>query len=368
MPQNLAENDELAQWVALNQIPGLGNANVCQLLAKFGSPDGIFSASISQLREVVDDEFARKINNGADFDVIQPTLGWLKKDNTHVITLADETYPQKLLEISNPPAILYAIGNLKWLNHPTIAMVGSRSATPQGEKNAEDFAQSLCDYGICVVSGMALGIDGAAHRGALKSNGATIAVVGTGLDIVYPARHRDLAHKIAERGLIISEFPLGTPSKAQNFPRRNRLISGLSLGCLVVEANIDSGSLITARLAAEQGREVFAIPGSIHSPVSKGCHQLIKQGAKLVESTADILEEIKFSTQSISPFGALAHSGQTSSEPSTLLACIGYDAMNFEAILAVSDLTTEALSSMLMVLELEGKITSLTGGKYQRLI
>ena len=368
MPQRLAESDELAQWLALNQIPGLGNASICQLLAKFASPEGVFNASISQLREVVDDEFAQKINKGVDIEAIQPTLDWLKKDNAHVVTLADKTYPQKLLEISNPPAILYAIGHLTWLNHPTIAMVGSRSATPQGEKNAEDFAQSLCDQGLCVVSGMALGIDGAAHRGALKSNGATIAVVGTGLDIVYPARHRDLAHKIAERGLILSEFPLGTPSKAQNFPRRNRLISGLSLGCLVVEANMDSGSLITARLAAEQGREVFAIPGSIHSPVSKGCHQLIKQGAKLVENTTDILEEIKFNPHSISPFGSLAHSGYTASEGNTVLASMGFDAINFDTLLSLSGLTSEALSSMLMVLELDGKITSLAGGKYQRLI
>ncbi len=368
MPENSAHDNDVALWLALNQIQGLGNAGICQLLAKFGSPEGIFSASISQLREVVDDEFARKINQGVDIEIIQPTLDWLKKDNAHIVTLADSTYPQKLLQISNPPAILYAIGHLKWLNHPAIAMVGSRSATPQGEKNAEDFAQSLCDQGLCVVSGMALGIDGASHRGALKSNGATIAVVGTGLDIVYPARHRDLAHKIAERGLIVSEFPLGTPSKAQNFPRRNRLISGLSLGCLVVEANVDSGSLITARLAAEQGREVFAIPSSIHSPVSKGCHLLIKQGAKLVENTTDILEELKNLMPEHSPFGSLAHSGQVASEPNTLLASMGFDAINFEAILNSSGLTTEALSSMLMLLELEGKITALAGGKYQRLV
>ncbi|MFM9834578.1 MAG: DNA-processing protein DprA [Methylophilaceae bacterium] len=368
MPQSLTEIDELAQWVALNQIPGLGNSSVCQLLAKFGSPNGVYSANISQLLEVVSSEFAANISNGPNLEHAQPTLDWLKRDHAHIITLADEAYPKKLLEISNPPAILYVIGHLKWLNHPSIAMVGSRSATPQGEKNAEDFAQSLCDQGICVVSGMALGIDGAAHRGALKSNGATIAVVGTGLDIVYPAKHRDLAHKIAERGLIVSEFPLGTPSKAQNFPRRNRLISGLSLGCLVVEANINSGSLITARLAAEQGREVFAIPGSIHSPVSKGCHQLIKQGAKLVESTADILEEIIFSAQTISPFGSLAQTGQTPTEPNKLLASMGFDAINFDTLLNLTGLTADTLSSMLTLLELEGRITTLTGGKYQRLV
>lgn len=366
MPESA--HDDVALWLGINQIQGLGNASICQLLAKFGTPDGVFSANFSQLREIVNDEFAQKINKGVDTEVIQPTLDWLKKDNAHIVTLADEAYPQRLLEISNPPAIIYAIGNLKWLNHPTIAMVGSRSATPQGEKNAEDFAQSLCNQGMCVVSGMALGIDGAAHRGALKSNGATIAVVGTGLDIVYPARHRDLAHKIAERGLIISEFPLGTPSKAQNFPRRNRIISGLSLGCLVVEANIESGSLITARLAAEQGREVFAIPGSIHSPVSKGCHQLIKQGAKLVENTTDILEELKNLLSEHSPFGSVQETGETLAEPSKLLASMGFDAINFETILTISGLTAEALSSMLMVLELEGKVATLAGGKYQRLI
>jgi DNA processing protein len=363
-----AHIQDAALWVTLTQIQGLGNVGICQLLAKFGSPENIFSASANQLREVVDSDIAQKITAGIDTEAIKPTLDWLRKDNAHLVTLADSSYPKSLLEVNNPPAILYAIGNLKWLNHPTIAMVGSRSATPQGEKNAEDFAQSLCDQGLCVVSGMALGIDGAAHRGALKSNGATIAVVGTGLDIVYPARHLDLAHKIAERGLIISEFSLGTPSKAQNFPRRNRIISGLSLGCLVIEANIDSGSLITARLAAEQGREVFAIPGSIHSPVSKGCHLLIKQGAKLVENTTDILEELKIALPEHSPNGSLAPLGQIAAEPNKLLASMGFDAVGFEALLTQSGLTIEALSSMLMMLELEGKITIIKGGKYQRLI
>ncbi len=362
------QHDEIAQWITLNQIPGLGNAALCQLLAKFGSPEDIFSASLSQLREVVDDEIAQKINKGVDIAAISSTLNWLKKDRTHLVTLADSAYPKQLLEINNPPAVLYAIGNLHWLNHPSIAMVGSRSATPQGEKNAEDFAENLCNRGLCVVSGMALGIDGAAHRGALRANGATIAVVGTGLDIVYPARHRDLAHKIAERGLILSEFPLGTPSKAQNFPRRNRLISGLSLGCLVVEANIDSGSLITARLATEQGREVFAIPGSIHSPVTKGCHQLIKQGAKLVENTEDILEELKNVLPDVSPSGLMDNIDQTGQETNTVLAFMGFDPINFEALLPMTGLTTEALSSMLLMLELENRVTTLSGGKYQRLV
>ncbi len=369
------QTTDVAQWIALNQTQGLGNAILCQLLTKFGSPQAIYSARIGQLREIVDEEVARKINRGVNAEAIKPTLDWLKRDDTHIVTLADSEYPQKLLEISNPPAVLYAIGNLHWLNHPSLAIVGSRSATPQGEKNAEEFSASLCHSGLCVVSGMALGIDAAAHRGALKANGATIAVVGTGLDIVYPARHRDLAHKIAERGLIISEFPLGTPSKAQNFPRRNRLISGLSLGCLVVEANIESGSLITARLSIEQGREVFAIPGSIHSPVAKGCHQLIKQGAKLVENTQDILEEIKnllpANNLSYSPTGLM---GEINSAPATdqagntVLDLMGFEAINFDQLQQLSALTTEALSAMLMMLELDGKITVLSGNQYQRLL
>ena len=366
------EDSDVALWLSLNQTIGLGNAGICQLLAKFGSPEAIYSASSHQLREVVDEATAQKILNGVNLDAIRPTLDWLKKDHTHVITLADKAYPQAILEISNPPVVLYALGHTHWLNEPCIAMVGSRSSTPQGEKNAEDFAESLCNYGLCVVSGMALGIDGAAHRGTFKSvgknKGATIAVVGTGLDIVYPSRHRDLAHKIAERGLIISEFALGTPSKAQNFPRRNRIISGLSLGCLVVEANIDSGSLITARLAIEQGREVFAIPGSIHSPVAKGCHQLIKQGAKLVENTADILEELKNMLTNVSPLGLMTQMGGNAPEPNTVLDCMGFDPIDFETVLSVSGLTIDGLSAMLMVMELEGKITTLSGGKYQRLI
>ncbi len=354
-------------WIALSQIQGLGNAAFCQLLAQFGSPDNIFNTSFHQLKEIVGDANASKIKQGIMADAIEPTLDWLQQVNNHLITLADETYPQALLQINNPPAVLYAIGRLSLLNHPAIAMVGSRNATAQGERNAENFAENLCNQGLCIVSGMALGIDGAAHRGALKSNGSTIAVVGTGLDIVYPAKHRELAHQIAERGLILSEFPLSTPSKAGNFPRRNRLISGLSLGCLVVEANIDSGSMITARLATEQGREVFAIPGSIHSPVSKGCHSLIKQGAKLVESSTDILEEL----QHLIPkkqSDVIVEKNKKPSEANVLLNAMGFETISFESLLEQSALTTEALSSMLMILELEGKVTSLTGGNYQRLI
>lgn len=368
-----AHEDDVALWVALSLIKGLGSATLCQLLSQFGSPDAIFSANKSQLSEVVDQKLANAIHQGLDKESIASTLTWLQDEQNHLITLADATYPQQLLEITSPPAILYAKGNPQLLNTPCIALVGSRNATPQGEKNAEVFSENLCSQGITVVSGMALGIDGAAHRGALKANGATIAVVGTGLDIVYPAKHKALAHQIASQGLILSEFPLGTPSMAQNFPRRNRIISGLSLGCLVIEANIDSGSLITARLATEQGREVFAIPGSIHSPLSKGCHQLIKQGAKLVESIDDVLSEIhldssKNKASSVSPNGLIPERANISPEANAVLALMGFEPIEFDNMMTLTGLTASALSTMLTLLELDGKICHLQGGKYQRII
>jgi DNA processing protein len=368
---NVTDEDAVL-WVTLSLIQGIGSVTLCQLLSKFGSPDGIFSASKSQLKEVVDDAIASAIHQGPSQDSAAPTLTWLANPQNHLITLADEIYPKILLEISNPPAVLYAKGNLDCLTTPCLAIVGSRNATPQGEKNAENFAENLCLNGLCVVSGMALGIDGAAHRGALKANGTTIAVVGTGLDIVYPAKHRNLAHQIATYGLMLSEFPLGTPSKPQNFPRRNRIISGLSLGCLVIEANLDSGSLITARLAAEQGREVFAIPGSIHSPVAKGCHQLIKQGAKLVESTEDIMSELQAllplkSLVNTSPDGSLPKWANADPEANTVLDSMGYDPVHFDTLLDLTGLTVSALSTMLTLLELDGKVSPLNGGKFQRL-
>jgi DNA processing protein len=350
-----------ALWISLSYIPGLGGQGFCQLLRAFGDPASIYAASFNQLHAIVSEPIARLINAGPDQDAIAPAMQWLKSPSNHLVTLADNDYPKALLEIPDPPPLIYAKGQLNWLNTPGIAVVGSRNASTQGEKNAEDFSQALCQHGYTIISGMALGIDGAAHRGALKANGATIAVVGTGLDIVYPSRHRDLAHQIVERGLIISEFPLGTPSRAQNFPRRNRLISGLSLGCLVVEANVQSGSLITARLAAEQGREVFAIPGSIHSPLSKGCHQLIKQGAKLVDNMQDIVDELGGASTLID------NNRPVSAEVHPLLDCMGHDPVSMEALVERSGLTSDNLSAMLLVLELESKVASLPGGRYQRI-
>jgi DNA processing protein len=369
---------EQISWVALGQIAGIGSQTYCQLLRALGSPTDIFSASLSALKAVVTEKIAHDIRQGFDAVAFEGTKQWLSQNDNHLVTLADEHYPKALLQIADPPPFLYGKGKLALLNQASIAIVGSRNASVQGEKNAESFAEALCESGLCIVSGLALGIDGAAHRGALKVkgqySGATIAVVGTGLDIVYPAKHRDLAHEIVQTGLIISEFPLGTPSKPQNFPKRNRIISGLSLGCLVVEANLQSGSQITARLAAEQGREVFAIPGSIHSPMAKGCHQLIKQGAKLVDSIADILSELKLEpnkrlqTEPNAIQDAL-NSAVThhNSNENKLIELMGHEPMSVENLVALSHLTVNEVSSMLMILELEGSVASLAGGKYQKI-
>ena len=367
------DQQALIPWIALSLVKGLGSATFCQLLLRFSTPEAVLNASPTPLRDLVSQEVLDGIANALNDPHIEKTLAWLAQEGNHLITLADPIYPKRLLEIDQPPPVLYAKGNLQQLGRPGMAIVGSRHATPQGEKNAEDFAESLARAGFTVVSGLALGIDGAAHRGALKANGATIAVVGTGLDIVYPAKHKSLAHLIAQHGLLLSEYPLGTPSISYNFPRRNRIISGLSHGCLVVEANIDSGSLITAKLAAEQGREVFAIPGSIHSPVAKGCHALIKQGAKLVESTEDILSEMqailpRLRPETISPNGLLPEMAKYPPEASAVLVSMGFDPVQIDVLIVRTGLTASEVSTMLTLLELDGIVTQLSHGDYQRLI
>lgn len=348
-------------WIGLTQIAGLGGETFRRLLYSFGTPEQIFATKASSLGQIVTPEIAGQISKGPDMERLKIALEWLHQPHNHLITLADPGYPASLLEIPDPPPLLYVKGNPSLLCSPMIGIVGSRNATPQGARNATSFAQSLSESGWCIASGLALGIDGAAHRGALLGKGSTVAVVGTGLDIVYPARHRELAHEISEKGAIVSELPLGEPSRAHNFPRRNRIISGLSRGVLIVEANLESGSLITARLAAEQGREVFAIPGSIHSPLSRGCHRLIKQGAKLVESIQDILEEIGEppAANPLSDSTSVAH---------PLLEIMGYDAISFDALIESSSLTSNEVSAMLLSMELEGKIASLPGGRYQRIV
>jgi DNA processing protein len=350
----------LASWLILSQIPGLGNEGLRKLLQAFGSPDAVLSASVSSLAKHVKPAVARAIADGVDTSCLVPVAAWLEDPQNHILTIADAEYPRFLLNTIDPPLLLYVKGRLDLLNAPSLAVVGSRNATAQGLRNGEAFARSCSDAGLCIVSGMAQGIDTAAHVGGLQSAGSSIAVVGTGLDKVYPASNRDLAHRLAQNGTIISEFPLGTPPLAANFPRRNRIISGLSMGCLVVEASVQSGSLITARMALEQGREVFAIPGSIHSPQSRGCHALIKQGAKLVEDAQDILEELghRAATSSLSSEAAPEH---------PLFLHLGFDPLDAESLAQRSGLTIAELSAILLQLELDGHIATLPGGLYQRI-
>ena len=348
----------LASWISLSQTPGLGNEGMRRLLQAFGTPDSILAASVSSLAKHVRPAVAQAVATGVDESVFSAVAAWMEDPLNRILTIADSEYPQLLLNISDPPLLLYVKGRLDLLNVKSLAVVGSRNATTQGLRNAEAFANSTSEAGFCIVSGMAHGIDAAAHLGGLQGIGSSIAVVGTGLDKVYPAANRELAHRLAQEGTIISEFPLGTPPLAANFPRRNRIISGLSLGCLVVEASVQSGSLITARMALEQGREVFAVPGSIHSPQSKGCHALIKQGAKLVESARDILEELGYPgtvlTQAIAP-------------EHPLFVHLGFDPLDVESLAQRSGLTIGELSAILLQLELDGHIASLPGGLYQRI-
>ncbi|HUW51649.1 MAG TPA: DNA-processing protein DprA [Sulfuricella sp.] len=358
--------DDVCLWVGLSLIPGLGGETYRKLLRAFGGPKEIYAAPYAALSDVADKKVADHIRHGIDQDMFSPLVAWLDNRQNHVVTLADADYPQALLQIPDPPPLLYVKGRRELLNQPALAVVGSRNATPQGLANAESFSRNLSDSGLCIVSGLALGIDAAAHRGGLDGAASSIAVVGTGLDIVYPSRNHALAHELAQHGVLISEFPLGTQGMAHNFPRRNRIICGLALGCLVVEAAIRSGSLITARLAVEQGREVFAIPGSIHSPVSKGCHALIKQGAKLVECANDILDELKW----ISPqtFAATNEVLALESGPQSLLDALGFDPAGIDELAARSGLTSDTVCAMLLQLELEGRVACLPGGLYQQIV
>ena len=369
---SLSESDlELADWLRLTRTPGLGAAALRQLLSAIGLPTRIFAAGRGALVAVVGDARAAAIGQ-AHTDpqlaaAINQALAWRAMPGNAILTLADAAYPQALLAVADPPPLLFLKGRVELLGRPALAIVGSRNATAQGLANAENFARTLSLVGYTIVSGQALGIDTAAHRGALGHAGSTIAVIGTGADIVYPARNRELAHAIAADGLIVSEFPLGTPALAPNFPRRNRIISGLARGVLVVEAALRSGSLITARLAGEQGRDVFAIPGSIHSPLSKGCHVLIKQGAKLVDSAQDIVEELGSLGAPLPAPGAARTVVDVNDPKEGLLAAIGYDAVGLDALQARSGLGVDALSALLLELELEGRAARLPGGLVQRL-
>ncbi len=375
------DSEELLAWLRLTLSPGVGNTAARKLLATFGSAQAIFDQSGSTLRQLGSDKLASILQSEPPTLAaqLQTTMQWLQGgEDRRVVTLGDAAYPAELLDIEDPPLMLYMLGVLANRTDAAtksiagkLAVVGSRNPTPQGESNAREFARAFGGAGLCVVSGLALGIDGAAHDGAMLGGGDTIAVVGTGLDRVYPKKHLALAHRIARQGMLVSEFPLGTPPLMSNFPRRNRIISGLSLGTLVVEAALKSGSLITARLAAEQGKEVFAIPGSIHSPQSRGCHALIKQGAKLVEVAQDVLEELHFATRVAGDRpGGSAKAEEEGAEgigDSPLLAALGFDAVSLDALQARTGLDTARLQAQLLELELEGKVARLPGGLFQRL-
>ena len=358
-------------WLRLSRAPGIGSTTLLTLLEAFGSPENILGASHAQLQRVIadDHQLIDGLSRPTEESQQAADIAWLQQDDCHLVSVLDDDYPPLLREIPDPPALLYIRGNPGLLSLPQLAIVGSRNPTPAGSENARAFARSLVAGGLTVTSGFALGIDAAAHQGAIDGGGSTIAVVGTGLDRVYPASHHELAHQVVQSGAIVSEFPLGTPPLRQNFPRRNRIISGLSLGTLVVEAALRSGSLITARLAIEQGREVFAIPGSIHSPLSKGCHRLIRQGAKLVETANDIIEELGALVSTLKQVSEGDVPSQTIKRTSenALLEYLGFDPIDIDTLVERSGLTPEAISSMLLDMELAGEIKSCAGGKYQRI-
>ena len=377
---NTEKHDTLFHWLALTRLPGMGSRRITQLLNAFGTPEAALSASLEQLRQAgvpsgCIDGFRQPVHRDIEAD-----LRWAEDANNHIICLNDQRYPQLLREIPDPPPVLFVHGDPDYLSQPQLAIVGSRNPTPAGITLAQEFAAYLAGFGLTISSGLATGIDAAAHKGALEGRGGTLAVTGTGLDRVYPACHRDLAHRIAENGALVSEFPPGTPPQASNFPRRNRIISGLSVGTLVVEAALRSGSLITARLARDQGREIFAIPGSIHNPLARGCHALIREGAKLVETGEHVLEEL-------TPLITLARTTdrvpgaqgtdvtandrsdktiELAEDYQQLLDHMGYEAVSVDELVRRSGLTPEEVSSMLLVLELDGHLDSGAGGRYMR--
>lgn len=359
---------DIDAWLRLLSTPEVGRGTARRLLAAFGSAQAVVSAPRAAAAAVAGPAIAERLEqlSAEQADLLQRTHAWLAADPTRrLLTLGDDDYPPALLHSADPPLLLYAQGRLELLRRPLLAIVGSRHPTPQGADNARQFARRFSDDGITVVSGLALGIDAAAHEGALDGSGSTIAVVGTGLDRVYPSRHRALAHRIAEQGLVLGEMPLGTLPLPSLFPQRNRIIAGLSLGTLVVEAAVQSGSLITARLAAEGGRDVFAIPGSIHSPLARGCHALIKQGAKLVESADDVLHELQ-SPASLFATPVDAQADRAAGDDDPLLRALGHDPATLDSLLARTGLPAERLQAQLLALELDGRVARLPGGLFQR--
>lgn len=362
---------ELSAWLRLSLEPGVGSATACTLLGALGLPEQIYAQRASALMRQVPDALARQLAAPMPADMaaqVDSALQWVDAPGHHILTLADPAYPQSLLTIADPPILLYVTGDPAYLQGQALAVVGARNATPGGQENARAFARHLAGNGWRVISGLALGIDAAAHEGALDAGpggAGTVAVMGTGIDRIYPAKHRDLAHRIAAHGALVSELPLGTGALPQHFPKRNRIVAGLARGVLVVEAAKQSGSLITARLAGESGREVFAIPGSIHSPLSRGCHALIRQGAKLVETAADITDELGGGP---TPGTARTKAPAPAALPDhPVLDALGFDPLHLDAIQARCGLDTATLQAQLLELELAARVARLDDGRFQRL-
>lgn len=365
---------ELSAWLRLSLEPGIGSATACTLLGALGLPEQIYAQRASALARQLPDALARQLAAPMPAEMaaqVDSALQWVEAPGHHILTLADPTYPQSLLTIADPPILLYVNGDPAYLQGPALAVVGARNATPGGQENARAFARYLAGNGWRVVSGLALGIDAAAHEGALDAGpggAGTVAVMGTGIDRIYPARHRDLAHRIAAHGALVSELPMGTGALPQHFPKRNRIVAGLARGVLVVEAAKQSGSLITARLAGESGREVFAIPGSIHSPLSRGCHALIRQGAKLVETAADITDELGGGPRpGARPAAPAEDAAPKEAAPHPVLEALGFDPLHLDAIQARCGLDTADLQAQLLELELAARVARLDDGRFQRL-
>jgi DNA processing protein len=366
--------ETLTDWLTLTHAQGVGPASFHRLLDTFRNPAEVLNAGTELLYQLGLSNHTIEALRRPDVQAIERDLEWQAKPGNRILTCQDPDYPALLREIPDPPPLLYLHGNIEVLREPQLAMVGSRNPTAAGRQTAIDFARHLSAAGLVITSGLALGIDTAAHQGALDAGAPTITVMGTGLDRVYPARNRDLAREIAGNGVLVSEFPPGTPPRAENFPRRNRIISGLSLGTLVVEAATRSGSLITARYALEQGREVFAIPGSIHNPLARGCHHLIRQGAKLVETAQDIMDELAALATTLDsdaipgmPDPGLAGSAQLPEDYAQLLESIGFENTSVDMLVKATDLTPAEVSSMLLQLEMNGYIAANPGGFYNRL-
>lgn len=368
------KEDDRAFWLALHRIRGLGPIGQRKLLDAFPTVKQIFSADDSTLKKTGLNKKSIASVYQPDWETIEADLVWLDMPDHHLITINDEAYPTLLREIPDPPVVLFAHGCPEVLKTIQIGIVGSRNPDTAGRKTADEFARELVYAGATVTSGLALGIDGCSHQGALNANGYTIAVTGNGLDMIYPARHKTLAEKIVDNGILVSEFSPGTKPVAANFPRRNRIISGMSTGVLVIQAALRSGSLITARYAMEQGREVFAIPGSIHNPLAKGCHTLIKQGAKLVESVNDIIEELGFLAtvvidENVSRKNDVKNNHYEEKldvDYKVLLDTMAYDPISVDRLIELTGLTTDSVSSMLLILELRGLVVSQAGGIYMR--